>query len=331
MKKIAEQGVSKTAYVEDAYVLTARNRFFKRYAALLGLLGLAFVIAAAWATNHFYIEPKRDAALVSKALQNLEATEDGREDVRRLIRSNASDRVAKTYQLLWPSERERSDRYRVEEYLAALRIAMRAGIPEAKLSYGEALRDGLTGQRDITAALKIFDEVDHETEPGLRAGDPVAMHISALMLKKGLGKQPDPEKAIDLVKRAAMGLDGWRLESAGHDLAFGFFFKGYRRDHDLLKRIASRLIEQKSESGLQIGSISCADTEPTKRTQCIKDWYERAVNSGIDSAIPGYAGLLIATGEPLENIDIWFGRGRRVYGILCKRGCDQSLGILPSN
>jgi hypothetical protein len=22
---------------------------------------------------------------------------------------------------------------------------------------------------------------------------------------------------------------------------------------------------------------------------------------------------------------------RRVYGVLCKRGCDQSLGILPSN
>jgi hypothetical protein len=25
------------------------------------------------------------------------------------------------------------------------------------------------------------------------------------------------------------------------------------------------------------------------------------------------------------------GTARRVYGILCKRGCDQSLGILPSN
>lgn len=43
MKKIADQGSSKTAHIEDAYVLTARNRFFKRYATLLGLLGLEFV------------------------------------------------------------------------------------------------------------------------------------------------------------------------------------------------------------------------------------------------------------------------------------------------
>lgn len=312
MKKIADQGSSKTAHIEDAYVLTARNRFFKRYATLLGLLGLAFVIAAAWATNHFFIEPQRDAALVSKALHKLESTGTGRAQVQRLMRGNASDRVAKTYLLLTPSESELSDRDYIEQYLAALRMAMRAGVPEAKLSYGEALRDGLTGKRDSAAALKIFDEVESEIEPGIRAGDPVAMHVAALMLKKGLGKQPDPEKAIELTKRAVNRLDGWRLESSGYALSFGFddgLLKGYR-DPDLVEKIAIRLIEQKSESGPEIGSFSCVETDIRKRTQCMKGWYERGVKSGIESAIPAYAAYLIETGEPLENVDLWFVRGQ---------------------
>ena len=309
MKKIADQGSSKTAHIEDAYVLTARNRFFKRYATLLGLLGLAFLIAAAWATNHFYIEPKRDADLVSKALQKLESTGSGRAQLQRLTRGNASDRVAKTYLLLTPSESGRGDRDHVEQYLAALRMAMRAGIPEAKLSYGEALREGLTGKRDSAAALKIFDEVAREIEPGIRAGDPVSMYVAAIMLKKGLGKEPDPQKAMDLAKRAISSLDGWRLETAGKDLAFGEgLFKSFR-DPDLLTEIAGRLIKQKSESGPLVGSFSCFDKEPQNLAQCDKDWYERGVNRGIESAIPDYARSLLDTGEPLESVDRWFARG----------------------
>jgi hypothetical protein len=309
MKKIADPGTNKATYIEDAYVLTARNRFFKRYATLLGLLCLAVVMAAAWATNHFYIEPKRDADLVSKALQKLESTGSGRAQLQRLTRGNASDRVAKTYLLLTPSESGRGDRDHVEQYLAALRMAMRAGIPEAKLSYGEALREGLTGKRDSAAALKIFDEVAREIEPGIRAGDPVSMYVAAIMLKKGLGKEPDPQKAMDLAKRAISSLDGWRLETAGKDLAFGEgLFKSFR-DPDLLTEIAGRLIKQKSESGPLVGSFSCFDKEPQNLAQCDKDWYERGVNRGIESAIPDYARSLLDTGEPLESVDRWFARG----------------------
>lgn len=309
MKKIADPATSKATYIEDAYVLTAQNRFVKRYAALLGLLGLAFVLATAWATNHFCIEPQRDAAQVSKALQKVESTGFGRAQVQRLTRADATYRFWMTYQLLMPSESERGDRDHVEQYLAALRLAMRAGIPEAKLSYGEALREGFMGKRDITAALKIFDEVDREIEPGLRAGDPVSMYIAAIMLKKGLGKEPDPQKALDLAKRAISSLDGWRLETAGKDLAFGYgLFKGFR-DPDLLTEIAGRLIKQKSESGPLVGSFSCFEKEPENTAQCDKDWYERGVNSGIESAIPDYARSLLDTGEPLESVDRWFARG----------------------
>jgi hypothetical protein len=191
-------------------------------------------------------------------------------------------------------------------------MAMRAGIPEAKLKYGVALRDGLTGKRDSASALKIFDEVDRDIEPGVRAGDPVAMYVAARMFKEGLGKQPDSQKAIELAKRAVMSLDGWRLESSGYDLALGFddgFFKGYR-DPDLVGKIAARLIEQKSASGPEIGSFSCVETDLPKRTQCMKGWYERGVKSGIESAIPAYTAYLIETGEPLENVDLWFVRGQ---------------------
>ena len=309
MKKIANPGISKATYIEDAYVLTARNRFFKRYAALLALLGLAVVMAAAWATNHFYFESKRDAALVSTGLQKVESTGFGRAHVQRLTRAEPTYRLWMTYQLLMPSESERGDRNHVEQYLAALRMAMRAGIPEAKLSYGEALREGLTGKRDSAAALKVFDEVAREIEPGLRAGDPVSMYVAAIMLKKGLGKEPDPQKAMDLTKRAISSLDGWRLEEVGKDLAFGYgLFKGYQ-DPDLLTEIAGRLIKQKSESGPLVGSFSCTETAPTNIMQCKKGWYERGVNSGIESAIPNYAGYLLETGEPLESVDRWFARG----------------------
>lgn len=310
MKNIVNERKIKAAVIEDAYVLTVRNRFIKRYAALLGALGLAVVLAAAWATNHFYIEPVRDAALVSKAIQKVESTGVGRAHVQRLTRADATYRLWMTYQLLMPSESERSDRDHVEQYLAALRMAMRAGIPEAKLSYGEALREGLTGKRDSASALKIFDEVDREIEPGLRASDPVSMYLAAIMLNKGLGKEPDPQKAMDLAKRAISSLDGWRLETAGKDLAFGYgLFKGYQ-DPDLLAEIAGRLINQKSESGPLVGSFSCFDERiPTNIPECSKGWYERGVNNGIESAIPDYAGYLLETGEPLGNVDRWFARG----------------------
>lgn len=311
MKKIENKNSNGAAFIEDAYVLTPRNRLVKRYAAWLAVFLVAVVVAGGWATNHFYREPREDASLVSKALQQLESTTAGKSKVQELTRSNASDRVAKTYQMLMPSASDVGDRDRVDGYLAALRIAMRAGIPEAKLRYGMALRDGLTGKRDSAAALKIFDEVDREMESGVRAGDPVAMYVTARMLKEGLGKQPDPQKAIELAKRAVTSLDGWRLESSGYDLALGFddgLFKGYR-DPELVEKIAARLIEQKSESGPEIGSFSCVETEPTKRTHCMKGWYERGVNGGIDSAIPVYAGYLIETGEALQSVDRWFVRG----------------------
>lgn len=316
MEKIENVNTSRATDIEDAYVLTPRNRIVKRYAAWLAVLAAAVVLAGAWATNHFYIEPRGDAALVSKALQQFESTGIGREKVQELTRRNASDRIAKTYQMLTPSASDGGDPDRVDGYLAALRIAMRAGIPEAKLRYGMALRDGLTGKRDSAAALKIFDEVDREMEPGVRAGDPVAMYVLARMFKEGLGKQPDPQKAIELAKRAVGSLDGWRLESSGYDLALGFddgLFKGYR-DADLVAKIAARLIEQKLESGPEIGSFSCVETDPVKRTLCMKGWYERGVNSGIDSVIPAYAGYLIETGEPLENIDHWFAQGNKYSG-----------------
>lgn len=316
MEKIENKNTSRATYIEDAYVLTPRNRIVKRYAAWLAVLAAAFVLAGAWATNYFYIEPRGDAALVSKALQKLESTGIGREKVQELTRRNASDRVAKTYQMLMPSASDGGDLDRVDGYLAALRIAMRAGIPEAKLRYGMALRDGLTGKRDSAAALKIFDEVDREMEPGVRAGDPVAMYVVARMFKEGLGKQPDPQKAIELAKRAVGSLDGWRLESSGYDLALGFddgLFKGYR-DTDLVAKIAARLIDQKLESGPEIGSFSCVETDSVKRTLCIKGWYERGVNSGIDSVIPAYVGYLIETGEPLENIDRLFAQGNKYSG-----------------
>lgn len=49
-------------------------------------------------------------------------------------------------------------------------------------------------------------------DSGARAGDPVAMYVTAWMLKEGLGKQPDQQKAIEMAKRAVLNLNGLSRE-----------------------------------------------------------------------------------------------------------------------
>lgn len=323
MEKIENKYTSSAPDIEDATVLTSRNRIAKRYAVWLAALAVIVIFAVAWATNHFYIEPKGDAALISKALQQLESTEHGKGTVEALTKRNSSDRLALTFLALSPGAGDVDNNERVKGYLAALRVAIRADIPEAKLRLAIALRDGLASKRDIAAALKIFDEVSNEMEAGVRAGDPVAMYVTALMLKEGYGRQPDRLKAIELAKRAVVNLDGWRLELAGFDLAFGLeprayfegglvfsndIFEGHS-DPAIIEKVASRLIAQKVESGPDIGAYSCRDQESSENVVCTKSWFGLGVNAGFDRYIQRYALAMLRTGEPLKDIDEMFARG----------------------
>ena len=331
MKKIESNIDSTNGIVEDAQVVTSQRGLLKRYRAWLATLVAIAIVGGSWAANRFYLEPKQDAAIVSKALQQLESTELGKAQVAAIVKRNSSDRLALTFLVLAPISGDAENSVKVDGYLAALRIAMRAGIPEAKLSYGVALRDGLIGPRDSAAALKVFDEVAREMEAGVRAGDPVAMYVTAWMLKEGFGKQPVQKDAIELAKRAVANLDGWRLESAGYDLVRGLFngsFKpffnseiAYSRDvfsghphPELTASVASRLIDQKMESGPDIGSFSCVDPDPLKSVTCRKSWFERGVSAGMERYTLDYAKSMLKTNESLENIEKMFARSGGLGG-----------------
>ena len=194
-------------------------------------------------------------------------------------------------------------------YRAALQHAIRAGIPETKLMLGIGLRDGIFGERDTAGALKIFDDVDRETADGLRAGDPVAMYVNAQMLREGLGRQSDRLKAVEIARRAALQLDGWRLDQVTRDVVFGGkFFEG-KSDLSLGKQLADRMIDPKLESGPAIGASTCNKSDLQRYRACAKSWYQRAVEAGIGTAIPGYADSLVANGDSLNLADQWYGRG----------------------
>lgn len=285
--------------IEDARVVTPGRRFIRRCGIFLGSLLVAVAIAGAWLANNFYLEPKRDELVVAEALKSYDS------EWNKYIKSLAeAERLALIYQEMKPTGVKVDDGKRMSEYLAALRMARRAGIPEARLDYGKALRDGLMGKRDSAAALKIFDGVSQEIEAGVRAGDPVAMYVAAKILKEGLGKQPDKDAAFELAKRAAPNLDGWRLEALGDDLVGrkeeGIFSGDW--DSELANKIVLRLFERKSNAGVRIASLSCRQDNNLERGNCRKNWYRQASYAGVPGADLRLASANLSDGDSLDEI-----------------------------
>jgi TPR repeat protein len=312
---------------EDAYVITPAKRFFRRFANWLILPAVVAVLAGGWAAQHFYLKPRADEALVSQALRSFQESAKGEGQAKAIKRyfeqqakRSATDQMMGNYELLGSQDFGSTDKKTIEGYLASLRVAMRAGIPEAKLEYGIALRDGLTGQKDSAAAVKVFDMVAREVDAGVRAGDPVAMYVQAQILEKGLGKEPDIAKARELAQRAVTGLDGWRLETVARPWR-SELLKGI--SPELLKQVAERLIAQNLEYGLKLGRKYCGEAFPRNtadsvvarlrasqsRSRCETDFYKRGIDAGIESAYNGYATELLYAGESLQNVEQWYAKG----------------------
>jgi hypothetical protein len=313
---------------EDAHVITPRRRFFRRYVSWAILLAFAAVFAGGWAAQHFFLEPRADEALVSQALRSLQESAEGEDQAKAFKRyfeqqakRSSTDQMMASYELLGGQAFGSTNKSEIDAYLASLRVAMRAGIPEAKLQYGVALRDGLNGQRDSTAAVKLFDEVARSMDSEVRAGDPVAMYVYALILEKGLGKEPDVAKARELAQRAVTGLDGQRLENAARSYWDTGLLAGISSSG--LKQVAERLIAQKLDNGIAMANNYCSAAYPVRYSEskvtidrelllsnrCRTGFYKRGIDAGIESANNDYASALLEAGEPLEIVEQWFEKG----------------------
>lgn len=297
-------------HIEDVEVISSKKRWARRHGKWLALIAVGALAAAGWAANYYHFEPQRDEQRVSEALALLEADSTNKRGFEKLRQMPSVDRSITVIGILQPAEKTPANDAELAAYASAIRIAVREGIPEGKLKFGKALRDGLIGERDSAKALKVFNEVARDIDAGVRVGDPVAMIVRAQMLSEGLGVEPDIEKAMDLARRAGLGLDGERLRRVAFSAAWGVnpIFIG-NKDLPLADRLASRMIDKKMEDGPSIGTRSCGDFRKDDYQSCTLQWYQRGATAGITSAMAPYAEALLEAGASLETVASWFAAG----------------------
>ena len=303
--------------VEDAVILPSRRLRGSGLRIAAGLAALVLIAGIGWATNHFYNEPKRDAAVVEKVRKKwLSTIPASRREIEERLQSKRSseDRLWQVVERLKGLAQKTQGSEEALDYHAVLRHAIRSGIPEAKLLLGIALRDGVFGPRDSATALRMFDEVARGNEDGLRAGDAIAMYTDARMWLDGLGRLSDPAKARALARQAGPNLHGWRLEDVANDVVFSKGPFAGVRDHDLEARLAERMIDQGLSSVVELVWFICLDPNGADYTSCKHGWYERAAKSGMESAYSDYARGIIASGGSLKEADKWFALGAYFNG-----------------
>ena len=296
---------------EYAEIVSPRKRWLRKNGKWLFPILLVIFGGAGWGTEHFYLAPTRDEQRVAQALQLRGLDPAFKSGWPRLVpQMSPVDRQFAVMSALYPSDRMRGDPAVVKAYESALRVAMRRGIPEAKLKLGRALRDGTFGEIDTAAALKAFEEVAREIDAGVRVGEPVALFVRAQMLSEGLGVEPNPEKARELARRAGPGLEGNRLEEAASFAARGHSIFEGNKDFPLAEILASKMIAKKLAGGPWVGATTCDDLLGSDYSSCRRSWYERGANAGIESAMAQYAEFLLADGERLETVESWFAAGQ---------------------
>jgi TPR repeat protein len=95
-----------------------------------------------------------------------------------------------------------------------LRAGAEAGLPEAQVMYGQALRDGYGVKADAALAAHWFIKA-------AEAGYPMGMNMAGRCLDKGWGVAVDQVAAVDWFKAAAdAGLD-WGMYNYAHALRTG--------------------------------------------------------------------------------------------------------------
>lgn len=138
---------------------------------------------------------------------------------------------------------------------SALDLAIHRGSREARLELGKALRDGFLGEKYPKAAVSQFNIALEDLQSGIKSGDQDSLYVYSLMLKDGLGVEPDPKKAREILKRVALTRDYATMQSIASSAIFG---KGDDSDLELAKAISQKLIETGHAEAYLLGSLACS-------------------------------------------------------------------------
>ena len=93
-------------------------------------------------------------------------------------------------------------------------------------------------------------------QPGIKSGDQDSLYAYSLILKEGLGIEPNPQRAQEILKRVALSRDHvtmWRIGISSLEST------GIGRDLELAKAIARKLIETGHPENYIIGTLACMD------------------------------------------------------------------------
>ena len=233
----------------------SQYRWFKSAHALLALAtSLLLLAGASWWVYADYLKPIQDQRRVDEAVTILETTSMA-EWVRKTNQRPAEQRLLEL--AAWFREKDSGipTDIGLRASRSALDLAIHQGSFEAEIELGKALRDGDFGDKDAEAALSHFDAVLKKLQPGIKSGDQDALYAYSLMLKEGLGIEPHPQRAQDILKRVALSRDHvtmWRIGISSLES------NGIGRDLELAKAIARVLIETGHAEDYIIGTLACA-------------------------------------------------------------------------
>ena len=292
------------------------------FLAMAGVLLLALLGVGGSYSYQWVAKPRIDAARLDKALaaagaadkdiaENIKAWTGYPAEQRLLLHSgNLSGRIAGV-----------DDEIRRRGARAALDLAIREGSLQARVELGLAYRDGVFGVSDSEAALREFDGLKQDTEAGVRAGEPLAMHARALLLQQGLGVPIDRAAARELARRAAPKLPLWRLDQIAWDASRGSGLFAGVPDVELSDRLVLRQMDEGSLSAYSRGVTNCFVRFPTlesglpldrtieRREQgeaCRKAVLLRAANSGHRPAMGELAQLSMRSDGDVPSALKWF-------------------------
>lgn len=344
------------AHVENATVVRefGTSQKWRR----LGLICVGLVaLAAAWPAWVWYLKPWLDERRVEAVLVALSTKgDDWRKRVDEVKAMPREQMLLTAFAYARKSYAAGlTDEASIVGARAALDLAIRDGSVEAGIALGKAFRDGLFGTKDSLAALREFERVGSDIEPGAKVGDSDALYWHAIMMSEGLGVNMDRDAALVAMKRAATGLSGARLKKVVKDAQHGFGLFAGRPDAELAGRLASRLLNEGDLSAYEIGTSSCRTlkelpavgrTSETRATfnrayeglrACLNPWITRAAKAGNKEAMADYADVLLEEGS-LGDAKKWYeaaGSERNLtqayyYGLVQALTTSEVEGLLRS-
>lgn len=217
---------------------------------------LVVISVASWWTYAVYLKPGRDQRRVDEAVMLLEANPSTAGWTRKMVDWPKERRLMALSSLFRDKESGVPIALGLQASRSALDLAIHDGSREARLELGKALRDGNFGGKDPKAAVSQFQIALEELQPGIKSGDQDSLYVYSLMLKDGLGIEPDPEKARELVKRVALSRDHVTMNEIVRSTLLG---KAEDRDLELAKAISRRLIEAGRTASFLWGTMACSE------------------------------------------------------------------------